>query len=493
VINLKEKYEIIELKTKGKSNREVARLTKTNRKTVARYWNEHQEQLKRLDSAEPREPQEIIISSPTYNSSSRKDRKYSAEIDSAIDEILSSEAKKCEELGISHKQRLSNVQIHELIVERGFDIGLTTVSVHIAKKRGTVKEAFIRQEYDFAQRLEYDFGEVNLIIGGEHKRYYLAAFGSPASSFRWGYLYDNQSKDVFLDSHVHFFEMCGGVWRECVYDNMRNVVKRFIGKNEKELNDDLIKMGLYYGFEINVTNCFSPNEKGFVESAVKYIRNKVFATHWEFDSIEEAHAHLEKRLIELNATSKIEEEKHHLLPGRPPLEIARISEAVVDKYSFIRVANNFYSVPDYLVGKTLTVKLYPSEVVIYSEMVKICTHKRSKGSSEYVVDIFHYLDTLLKKPGAVKNSVALKSHAALKKVFDEHYSSRPREFVLLLKENTSLPADELVQVIKTATGAGSTASNRPTDKIAENIFKNTQRQLVELSQLVTKGGERVAS
>lgn len=44
----------------------------------------------------------------------------------------------------------------------------------------------------------------------------------------------NQKKDVFLDSHVRFFEMVGGVYREVVYDNMKNVVTRFIGRNEKE-------------------------------------------------------------------------------------------------------------------------------------------------------------------------------------------------------------------------------------------------------------------
>ena len=44
-----------------------------------------------------------------------------------------------------------------------------------------------------------------------------------------------------MDSHVRFFEMMGGSYGEIVYDNMRNVVSKFIGKNEKELNEDLLK------------------------------------------------------------------------------------------------------------------------------------------------------------------------------------------------------------------------------------------------------------
>lgn len=80
----------------------------------------------------------------------------------------------------------------------------------------------------------------------------MAVFCAPASGFRWLYLYTNQKKAVFMDSHVQFFNEIGGVWQEVVYDNMKNVVSKFIGKNEKELNEDLLKMSVYYGFRINV-------------------------------------------------------------------------------------------------------------------------------------------------------------------------------------------------------------------------------------------------
>ena len=82
---------------------------------------------------------------------------------------------------------------------------------------------------------------------------------------------------MFLDSHVEFFKMIGGVWKELVYDNMRNVVTKFIGKNEKELNEDLIKMSIYYGFDINVTNAFSGNDKGAI----------IITTNLTFDRWEE--------------------------------------------------------------------------------------------------------------------------------------------------------------------------------------------------------------
>jgi hypothetical protein len=130
----------------------------------------------------------------------------------------------------------------------------------LAKLRNRQKQVFIRQQYEFGDRIEYDFGEVRLIIGGQLGTYHMAVIASAAGKFRWCKLYTNEKKAVFMDSHVKFFEYVGGIYREVVYDNMKNVVTKFIGKNEKELNEDLIRMSVYYGFKINVTNCFSGNE-----------------------------------------------------------------------------------------------------------------------------------------------------------------------------------------------------------------------------------------
>ncbi|OQA12993.1 MAG: hypothetical protein BWY62_01457 [Firmicutes bacterium ADurb.Bin356] len=60
------------------------------------------------------------------------------------------------------------------------------------------------------------------------KSYHIAVFCAPASKFRWLYLYTNQKRDVFKDSHVQFFAMMGGVWREIVYDNMKYTKTRRI-------------------------------------------------------------------------------------------------------------------------------------------------------------------------------------------------------------------------------------------------------------------------
>ena len=338
---------------------------------------------------------------------------------------------------------LTNTQIHELIRKEGFDIGLTTIAIKIKEKRNKQKEAFIRQEYEYGQRFEYDFGEVKLTIDGKLTKGFLAVLTAPASGFRWAYLYHNSKKDVFLDSQARFFEMIGGCFKEGVYDNMKNVVTRFIGRSEKQLNEDLIKLATYYGFVINVTNCFSGNEKGSVEEAVRFIRNKVFAIKYEFSSFLEAQEHLQNELVKLNKDSLIEEEKKQLSPHRPIYETARITLNNVDKYSFVQVDNNFYSVPDYLVGKNVIIKNYPDIIDIYYKQDKIASHNKIVGKKKTCIDIMHYLDTFTRKPGALRNSAALNSVPELKDIFNNYYKDNPRSFINILKENREKSLEEL--------------------------------------------------
>jgi transposase len=488
MINIMDKHSIIKLKLQDHSDRSVERLTGINRKTVAKHWKDYQHNMKQLKDASPEnipDIQEMITGKPKYDSSGRGPRKYTEGIDNRLEEILAAERLKDTLLG-NHKQRLTAKQIHALLKAEGYDIGYTTITLKINEKLDKKKECFIRQEYDLGDRLEYDFGEVKLIINDVTEKLYMAVFSSPGGDFRWGYLYTNQKKPVFMDSHVLFFEMVGGVYREVVYDNMKNVVSRFIGRNEKELNEDLVGMSVYYGFEINVTNCFKGNEKGHVESSVKILRNQIFADEYRFSSLEEAREHMHKRLLEINVDSKIAKEKECLLPYRPKLELAKISEAKVNKYSFIRVDNNFYSVPDYLVGRKVSVKAYHDRLRIYSKDVFVCDYERTEGKGKPKVDISHYLDTFLKKPGAVKNSLALKSIPRLKNLFDNHFSGNPKKFILLLRENHDKHIDEVISIIqKHVLPTGKTAE---IDYVPGSISENTRQQLKRYSDNCVMGG-----
>ena len=302
MISMYDKLSIIKMIVEdGLSLREVSRITKRDRKTVTKYYNEYLELNEKLDKtsckSEIREIQNEIISKPTYPKRKVVHRKWNDEMEEFLNAQLELEYDKNIKFGIHHKQKITITMMHELMVEAGLDIGLTTVRNKMNERRDKLKEVFIRQHYSPAQRCEFDYGEVLLMISGVKTKMYLAVISLPYSNYRYAYLYNDQGQKTFLDAHNRVFEELNGVPDEMVYDNMRNVVSKFIGKNEKELNPKLLQTALYYGFDINVTNCFSGNEKGHVEKNVGYVRKKAFTTHFEFDSVEEAEKRDRKSVV----------------------------------------------------------------------------------------------------------------------------------------------------------------------------------------------------
>ena len=213
--------ELIRLKNEGHSNRETARLVGLNRETVSKYWEDYKRKRHELMSlgVDVLLIQEELTKKPKYDSSGRKKRKYTEEIEERLKEILKSEKRKDAVLGVGHKQAMSNKQIFDTLKSEGFDIGIATINNALARLRAKPKQVFIRQMYDYGDRVEYDFGECRLVIGGVTSVYHMALFTSSAGKFRWLKLYTNQKKPVFMDSHVRFFEWAGGVFREVVYDN----------------------------------------------------------------------------------------------------------------------------------------------------------------------------------------------------------------------------------------------------------------------------------
>lgn len=116
-----------------------------------------------------------------------------------------------------------------------------------------------------------------------------------------------------------------------------------------------------------MTNAYRGNEKGHVENSVDYLRKQLFAESYKFKSLEEARAYMSARLLKINSGSKIKEEIETLPKAPHKLELSQIQDAKVNKYAFIQVFNNFYSVPDYLVNHRVTVKIY-FDVILFMLM-----------------------------------------------------------------------------------------------------------------------------
>lgn len=67
----------------------------------------------------------------------------------------------------------------------------------------------------------------------------------------------------------------------------------------------------------------------------------------------------------------------------------------------------------HLIEKTVKVKKYPDHItVLYNQQIA-ADHQRMKGKNKTRLDIRHYLGTLNKKPGALRNSTVLKQEPVL--------------------------------------------------------------------------------
>ena len=96
--DLMDKSSIIKLKEQGYSNRKVEKMLKINRKTIAKYWNEYQANIEKLnntkDDLEIREIQERIVAKTKYNSKNRVKRKITSEFITGLKHILNEELEK---------------------------------------------------------------------------------------------------------------------------------------------------------------------------------------------------------------------------------------------------------------------------------------------------------------------------------------------------------------------------------------------------------------
>ena len=426
------------------SERRIARELRINRETVRRYLADYEKARQKLSEAEKEDEVliEELVKVPKYDSSNRNSKKFTEEISKEVDRLLQLNEEK-RNRGI-HKQVMKKIDILEHLQELGYDIGYTSVCHHINKKLTARKEAFIRQVYSPGDVCEFDWGEVKLEIGGQLRTLYMAVFTPAMSNYRYAVLFHRQDTAAFLQAHVLFFEHIGGVFHAMVYDNMRVVIRKFVGPSEKEPTEALLKLSMYYQFHFRFCNVRRGNEKGHFERNVEFIRRKAFCKRDRFPTLDGSNVWLLGTCNRLNTRynrdnqgkrpiDMLEVEKITLYPAPPRFDCGQMEQCKVDKYSVITYATNRYSVPDHLVGKMVDVKVYPENMHCYHENQKICEHERQYSRHGWYINLDHYLYTLNRKPGALAGSQALVSAPEqVKHIFEKYFVHVPKDFVELL-------------------------------------------------------------
>ena len=516
MLTLEKKDLLIRLYLKGLSYTAIAKEIGMTRQTVSKYvkaYELNQQALERATSTAEKE--QIIIQSsakPKYDASRRQRIQLTPEVESMIDSCLDENKKKIQQG--KRKLIMKNTDIYEWLISKQVDISYRSVCVYVAKQMNHSKEAFIRQAYDPGQVAEFDWGDVTLFIEelGAERRFKIGVFDLKYSDKRFAYLYSHENTEAFLDIHARFFEEIKGVPHEIVYDNARVQVKHLAGK-EKQPTAVVEKLTNYYGYHVRFTNPYSGNEKGHVERSVELIRRKAFSSSHHFNTVADAvTALLEatarenkkmKQRTQTSADAQFLTEQSHLLPYRVPLDTYLTAVYKVNKYSFIHVDTNFYSVPDYLVGKDVTVRKNINHLKVYYDGRFLFKAKRLIGRHQYHLDIHHYLATLKKKPGAVAHSLALKQATPwLQKIFQNHYNTNPRDFIYLLtlireysleriqlaieslrQQNLPIQNDQIIHFLLTREAPQSSLT-APEDKQVEEACYN---QLSEISSIYQQG------
>ncbi|NPE31729.1 IS21 family transposase [Methanococcoides sp. SA1] len=445
MLKLKQKQEIvISHHRDGKSLRKIAMETGISRPTVTKYIEAYTKARENLQQSESDKSELIqeIVEPPKYDSSNRSLRKFTPEIATIVKDYL--EANRLKKLKGQSKQQMKNIDIYAALKEIGHQISYSTLCEQINKIKEKHKETFIKQKYNPGEICEFDWGKVKLTIGGKYQKLSIAVFTSAYSNYRYAIVLPKEDMASFIKAHVDFFEHTKGVFARIDYDNLATAVKRFRGRSEREMTDDLKKLSTYYQFRPRFCNVARGNEKGHVERSVEYVRRKAFCRLDEFENIQQVNAHLQQTLDELNggklsnhsktAAELFAEEKPCLYPALPAYEYAEIGSYRVDKYATISVKTSHYSVPEKYTGKMVTAKIFPLKIHIYNNVELICIHNRSFGFNEWILDINHYLTTLKRKPGAVAGSYALQqSPTEISVFYTQYFKQNPRDFIEILE------------------------------------------------------------
>lgn len=194
-----------------------------------------------------------------------------------------------------------------------------------------------------------------------------------------------------------------------VYDNMRVAVKEFVGPDEKTPTEALNCLSAHYVFSFRFCNARAGWEKGHVERSVEYIRRKAFSLACHYASLAEAQAHLDEVCRRMDAEAafgnnsekqlRISADLGAMRPWPGDIGCFEAMEYTVDKWSTVCVRGNHYSVPDSLVSRKVTVKLYSDKLVMVLNREKLAVHERLNNQGNWSLKLEHYLTTLLRKPG----------------------------------------------------------------------------------------------
>ena len=137
-------------------------------------------------------------------------------------------------------------------------------------------QGFERLEHPPAEA-QLDFGTMEVCHEGAFKDVKALVMSFPYSNGGLAVALPAENQECLLEGLKELFRQAGGVPKKIRIDNMSTAVTQVKSKTEPAvLTDGFLQFATHYGFETQVCNPRSGNEKGSVENKVGYVRYNFF-------------------------------------------------------------------------------------------------------------------------------------------------------------------------------------------------------------------------
>jgi transposase len=279
------------------------------------------------------------------------------------------------------------------------------------------KPTFVPQSYAWGSEAQVDWYEAQADLGGERQKLQVFVMRSMASGAAFHRAYLHATQQAFLEAHQLAFHYLGGVFGRVRYDNLAAAVKRILRGSRREETARFVAFRSHWRFQSEFCNPGEAHEKGGVEGEVGTFRRN----HWVPVPAAQNLADLNERLLHACREDEARviaghpepvgramlTERHYLLPlAEEDCELVETSFPTVNGLGCVKARTNAYSVP-LEAGTSVQVKLGPSLLTVWQEGRCVAEHERCYGRYQEVLNLEHYLDVLLHKPGALAGSKPL--------------------------------------------------------------------------------------
>lgn len=300
------------------------------------------------------------------------------------------------------EKQLTGVRIYEELKLLGVSVSYSAVKRYIASLKDH-SNICIRFHSDPGEEAQVDFGYVGLTIDKEGKRRKTWVFNMRLSYSRLDYyecVYD-QRVETFIQCHINAFRFFNGIPKRIKIDNLKAAI---LDANFYEpVYQTLYKQfANYYGFIPLPCRVRQPQEKGKVESGIKFIKNnfflgRAFKDHTELQLKLNNWVKNKCNLRRHGTTQRVPQEVFDAeeaeflikLPAHE-FELPKVGRRTVYNDCHVYIGYNYYSVPFEYVGKIVDIEVSNKLVRIFYQAKQIAIHSLCQDKGKFVTLDSHY-------------------------------------------------------------------------------------------------------